>query len=218
MLSDRRHAFWKAFLVAVLIFSLGLVLGVYLEQLRSDESNLSFYNSEVSLYDSYALSSLIDSRSISCNQLNNVIIDFADKIYYESLVLEEYDSANKITESSKIVHRKYDVLRTIYWINVMNLKKKCGDINTVVYLYDYESEDISTVASQITWSRVLKDLKDERGNDFVLIPIAADQEILSLDVLVKDLGVESFPAIVINEKDILYTPVSSQELEKYLDN
>ncbi len=216
MLQDKRHAFWQAFFVAVLVFFLGLVFGVYLEQLRSDEVSSSFYNSEVSLYDSYAISNLINSGEVSCDELKNVSIQFADKIYDEAKVLEQYDEANKITDASISIHRKYDVLRTIYWINLIQLKKRCGDINTIVYLYDYQSEDVNQIADQITWSRILEDLKYRNGNNFVLIPIAADQNILSLDVLENTYGVKQFPAVIINEKTVLYDHKTSTEMESYL--
>ncbi len=217
MFSNKKHAFWQAFFVAVLVFAVGMVLGVYLEQMRTDSIAIDFYDSEISLYDSYALSSLIDSEEISCDELRDASVTFADKIYEEALLLENYDNSNKITRASKILHKKYDLLRTIYWINIIELRKRCDNINSVVYLYEYETEDVAKTSEQIIWSRILRDLKDEDGERFVLIPIAADQGLVSLNALVHEYKIEEFPVVIINEDIVIYNLRSTENLKEYLN-
>jgi hypothetical protein len=217
MLTNKKNVFWQAFLVAVLIFSLGLVFGVYMEQMRNDQLSIELYESDTSLYDSYALSSLIKSDSISCEELSEVSIQFADRIYEEAKILDRYENSNKITGTAVLIHRKYDLLRTIYWINVIELKKKCGDINTIVYLYNYDSDDVNINAEQLTWSRLLSDLKQEKGNEIILVPIAANQNILSLQALMSEYGVNELPAVIVNEEVVFYEPLSLIELKEYLN-
>lgn len=212
--TGRKHVFWQAFFLTALFFVLGIVLGVYVEQLRADNLNVAFYDSEVSLYDSFALGELLKNSKNSCNTLKRASIDFADKIYEEALQLEKFDDSNKLTDSVKSIHRKYDLLRTLLWLNVVDLKERCG-VDTVVYLYVYDTEDISLKSKQIVWSRILGEMKFSRGNDFILIPIAIDQDILSLDYLVEKYEVEEFPAVIINEKNIFYDHEPVEELEKY---
>ena len=216
MLESKKHVFWQALFLTGFFFLLGLVFGVYLEQMREDNFSTSFYQSEVSLYDSLALSKLSESKLISCGDIKNASINFADKIYEEARDLERFDEKNKLTESLKSVHRKYDLLRTLLWMNIIDIKEKCGEINSVVYLYVYDTEDINVKSEQVVWSRLLGDLKDEEGNEIILIPIAADSGLASLDSLIKKFGIKKYPAVIINEKHILYDVEPASDIRKYL--
>ena len=142
ILESKKHVFWQAFFLTILFFFLGLVLGVYLEQTRIDNINIAFYQSESSLYDSFALGKLLENPFVSCEDLKNASINFADKIYEEAKELERFESSNKLTDSLKIIHGKYDLLRTLLWMNVIDIKENCGEIDTVVYLYEYNSDDL----------------------------------------------------------------------------
>src|SRR3989344_3887705 len=117
MLISKKHVFWQAFFVTVLLFLIGLILGVYLEQLRSDRLSVDFYESEVSLYDSLLLSDLLESSQISSQEIVEANFDFADRIYFEVRELEFLDDSNKITKATKSLHRKYDLLRAILLVN-----------------------------------------------------------------------------------------------------
>ena len=215
-MENAKHAFWQALFVTILFFLAGLVLGVYLEQIRGDNFNVLSYNSEVSLYDSFALGKLVDSNITSCDNLKKTAISFADKIYNEARELERFDEKNELTDSMKAVHRKYDLLRTLLWMNAIDIKEKCGRINTVVYLYIYDTKDIGIKSEQLVWERVLSDLKSREGDNVVLIPIAADQGVESLSYLADFYNVKKFPAVVINEKDVIYEQKSADELVDYL--
>ena len=216
MFESKNHVFWQALLLTVLFFVLGLVFGVYLEQLRSEDFNAAFYQSEISLYDSLAVTKLSEGGFVSCNDLKQANIDFADKIYAEARSLEKYDEKSELTESLKTIHRKYDLLRTILWMNIIDVNKKCGDTNTIVYLYIYDVQDVSVKSEQAVWSRILGDLKEKSGDDVILIPIAADNNLTSLDFMVKKFDIEKYPAVIINEKHIIYDIESESNLEKYL--
>ncbi len=216
-MENKKHVFWQAFFVTVLIFLVGLVLGVYLEQIRADSFSIAFYDSEVSLYDSFALGKFIEGNFTSCENLKEASINFADKIYLEAIDLEKYDEKNKLTESIESVHRKYDLLRTILWINLIDLKSECDEINTVVYFYVYDTDNIETKSSQIVWERILSEVKEKEGNDIILIPIAIDQNIESLDLLIGKYKIEKFPAVLVNEKDVFYEHRTSDEIQGYLN-
>ena len=216
-LEGRKHVFWQAFFLTLLFFFLGLVLGIYLEQMRIDNTNIAFYQSEASLYDSFALGKLLENPLVSCDDLKQASVDFANKIYEEAVELEKFDNSNKLTDSLKTIHRQYDLLRTLLWMNIINMKENCGEINTVVYLYEYDVDKIQISAKQLVWSKILKDLKDEKEDEVILIPIAVDQDLVSLDYLIKTYGVREFPAVIFNEKTILYDHKTVEELEEYLD-
>lgn len=216
-LESKKHVFWQAFFLTILFFFLGLILGIYLEQTRVDNANVAFYQSESSLYDSFALGKLSENPSITCDDLKSASVDFANQIYEEARDLEKFDDSNKLTKSLKVVHRKYDLLRTLLWMNIMSFKESCGEINTAVYLYEYNTENIEIKSKQIVWSRILEDLKNEKGDDLILIPIAVDQNLVSLDYLIKTYELTDFPAVILNEKNIFYEHKTVKELETYLN-
>jgi len=217
MMESKKHVFWQALFLTGFFFLLGLVFGVYLEQVRGDSFSTSFYQSEVSLYDSLALSRLSEGDLLSCNEIKEASIGFADKIYEEARDLERFDEKNRLTDSLKTIHRKYDLLRTLLWMNIMEVKEKCGEINYIVYLYAYETEDINIKSEQVVWSRLLSDLKEEEGNNIILIPIAADSDLTSLDYLIKKFEVEKYPAVIINGRHILYDIESTSDIAKYFN-
>ncbi len=214
ILKNKKHVFWQALFITILFFSLGLVLGVYLEQLRTDEVNVAFYNSEASLYDSFALGQLFRDSSFSCDSLKDISVSFADKIYLEAKNLEQLDDSSKLTEALKATHKKYDLLRTLLWINILSAKENCTNLDTIVYFYKYDSDVVSIRAEQVVWGKILGDLKNELGNEVILIPIAVDQDITSLDFLIDKYEIDKFPAVMINEETIFYGHETVDDLIK----
>ena len=50
-----------------------------------------------------------------------------------------------------------------------------------IYLYEYETEDLIKKATNRVWSKILFDLKQEMKDKIILIPIAADSDLTSLN-------------------------------------
>lgn len=218
MLKSKKNVFWEALLVTIVVFFFGLLLGVAYEGSRLDRINDYYAISEISLMDAVALNSLIDLNNSNCEVLADSHLAFADKIYEEARLLEKYESSGKITEDLKIAHKKYDLLRTFLWINLIKSSEKCDNgINSVVYLYEYESEDLAKKATQNVWSKILFDLKQEEGAELILIPIAVDSGLTSLESILQNFEVESFPAVIINNEIVLEELSSVDEIKSYLN-
>jgi hypothetical protein len=217
-LGNPKNAFWEALLLAGVLFVFGLVLGISFEAGKLDEINKYYAESEIFLMDIFALNNIANFENISCEQLINSNVEFADKIYDEARLLEKYEESGKISESMKIAHKKYDLLRTFLWMNTMKIKSKCdGDFSYIVYLYEYDPDDLVKKATQRVWSEVLFQLKQEKGNEIVLIPIAVNSDLTSLDVLIKKFNISDSPAVIINDKKVIYELNSVSQLKDYLD-
>lgn len=212
-----KHLFWQALAITIFIFGSGFLFGWYFEYNRISEVTLLGYNAESSMLDTYALVSLIESEKLTCEELISANYDFANQIYYEARALEKFDEVNKITDAMKLAHRKYDIMRTILWIKSIEIKDKCGDFNTVVYLYEYDTENLIQRSKQNTFSRVLMETKSRGQKEFILIPIAVDLNVTSLNYLTDHYGIENFPAIIINEKKILTDNVNPNEILNQLN-
>jgi hypothetical protein len=217
MLNNRKRVFWEALVLTVVIFLLGMLIGVSFESSKLSEINNDYIKSETSIMDAFTLSSVADLNSQNCDALLKANLDFADHIYEEAIILEDYENAKKITDSMTILHKKYDVLRTFLWINTIKTAKKCGrEYSTVVYLYESKTPDLTKKATQNVWSKILYDLKQDKGKKIILIPLAVDNDLVSLNSIVNQLNITSYPAVVIDENKTLYELTSKQDLEKYI--
>jgi len=217
MLQNKKRVFWEALLLTLIIFILGMLIGSGFERGKLDEVEQSYTQSEILFMDLFALNERIDSDH-SCEILIDSNMQLADNIYKEAFVLEKYEDAGKITEGLKLAHRKYDMLRTYLWMNTIDIFDKCkGEFHTVVYLYEYNAEDLAVKATQTVWSRVLFNLKQEEGSNIVLIPLAVDSNLVSLDALLEDFEISRYPVVIIDQEYVLEEVNSVEDLKKYLD-
>ncbi len=216
-LENRKRVFWEALLLTVVVFLFGLLIGIVYESSKSSDMNEYYSVSELSLMDIFALNSLVNVDSEDCLILTESNLDFADRIYEEAKTLAKYEAAGKITKEIEIVHKRYDVLRTFLWINTIKTSEKCEkDYSTVVYLYEYSSDDLTKKAEQNVWSKILSDFKEQEGGGILLIPIAADSNLTSLDSLISKFKITEYPVVIIDEKYVIKDLSSVEELEKYL--
>ena len=216
MLKNKKHVFWEALIITSAIFLIGLFIGMLIEVGNSNEINEFYTKSEISLVDANAMSHLSEQSSLDCNSLRENNIQFANRIYGEAKLLEQYESSGKLTEGMKLLHKKYDLLRTLIWIGNRDSLKRCDNYNLIVYLYEYETEEIEKKAKQNVWSKILLEAKEEDEN-ILLIPIAGDQNITSLNLLIEEYNVEELPAIIINNKKNIYTLQDKQTIKDLLN-
>lgn len=214
MVRNSKHAFWQALVLAIIIFSLGLLAGYFIDVARAEESQEALIKSDINVLDDQLRSRIITDLDVSCELAIPSLFSFADKVYDEAVRLEEYESASKLGNTLELLHRRYDLLRTLIWLEAIELKEKCGDsFNTIVYMYNYEEQDVAAKAQQLFYSRLLFDLKLAHPEDIILLPIAVDTDLVAVDLLVKSYGVESFPIIIINEDIKIDGIVTLDELE-----
>lgn len=218
LLNNRKRVFWEALFLTVVVFFFGILIGVAYESAQSSRINVDYAVSEVSLMDAFALNSMINLNSADCKVLARANFEFADKIYSEAVLLEKYESSGKVTNEMRLIHRKYDILRTFLWINTIETIEKCGkNYSTVVYLYEYSSRDLTQKAEQTVWSKILGDLKEKEGDKVLLIPIATDSDLTSLDSLISEFNITSYPIVIIDEKYVITGLSSVEDLLKYID-
>jgi len=215
-LGDPKNVFWEALLLTAIVFVFGIFLGLAIENSRIEDVNEYYVNSEISLIDILALNNVISSGNSSCSELIVSNLEFADRIYEESKILDDYDEASKLSDNLKLVHKRYDLLRTLLWVSSSQTQKECqGKFSIVVYLYHRETDDLTERASQNVWSRVLQDLKEKKGSEIVLIPISVDNELSSLQTMVGKYKIKGYPTVIIDDK-VITELKSVSELEEYL--
>ncbi|MFH1503725.1 MAG: hypothetical protein ABIE36_03650 [Candidatus Diapherotrites archaeon] len=218
VLENKKRVFLEALLLTIVVFFFGILIGVAFESSKVSEINNYYVMSEISLMEVFALNSMIDSSSVSCDVLVNSNLKFADRVYNEAVLLEKYEDSGKITEGIRLAHKKYDILRTFLWINSIRTLERCGDnYSNVIYLYEYFPEDLTQKAEQNVWSKVLYDLKSEKGNKILLIPIAVDTDLTSLNSLIYKFNITDYPVVIIGEEYLIYNLESVNDLKVYFN-
>lgn len=204
LLRSERHVFWEALIIAVFIFSLGILLGVFLENWRKGNIEALYSESELKLLDLEIQSQILGFKDFSCENAIKENIEFGDRIFEEAILLQQLEESQTLTEALTMQHKKYDLLRTLFWINSIKIKERCKNpFHTVVYLYK-NAPDIDTRAKQNAFSKTLSELKDNVGNKIVLIPIAGNMNLTSTESLMKEYNIEKLPVVIVDEKYRVY--------------
>ena len=145
------------------------------------------------------------------------MIDFADRIFKEVSILEKYEDSARLSDGIVFQHKKYDLLRAILWSNSLIVKEKCNSgFHTIVYFFEYNSDDPILVVKQRSFSKFLEEIKDKKGSSVVLIPIAGNLNIGSIEFLKSNYGVDSLPAVLVDEKVVATDIEELTNIEDYL--
>lgn len=204
--------FFQALVLTVVVFFGGIFLGMLLEESRMEKINDYYLESEISMMDILAFNNMIDSLEVSCEELTKSNFELIDKVYFEAKTLEEYSQSNKLTENLENFNKKYSILRTYLWIDSIKVKNLCeNSFNTVVYLYNGSSRDLTIRAKQNVFSKILEEVKRNAGRNVLLIPIDVSSNLNSLNALVSKYNPEKreFPIVILNEEKVFY------EIENY---
>lgn len=203
MLKSKKHVFWEALVITIVIFLAGLFLGMLIEASNSNKISNLYLQSEISLNDASATSRLSETKNLDCEMIKESNINVANRVYEEAKLLELYEDSGKLTDTMKLLHKKYDLLRSLLWTSNQNALERCKNYNLIVYLYEYGSEDTDKKATQNVWSKILLDIRTQ-SFDVLLLPIAANQNLTTVEYLVEEYNVTQLPALVINNDEVLY--------------
>lgn len=209
-----KHVLWQALVFTIIIFAVGLIFGYYLEGLRASTVEFNLLGSEVNLLDEQLRGKIIENSNLSCEIATDSTFSFANKVYDEALKLEKYEASSKFDKDTLLIlHRRYDLLRTMFWTEAITLKKRCPGFHTVVYFFDYGTNNIEIKAKQTFFSNLLRTAKEENPGKILLIPIAANLDLAAVDLAMQNYKVNSYPMILIDETKMVGDVITSKELE-----
>ncbi len=217
-MKSQKYIFLQALIITFIVFNLGIFMGYKLESSRINKINKWYLESEIELLDQQIQKDTFEFLDLDCDTMIEENIKFADKIFEEALVINRYEEANRINQDIILQHKRYDLLRTLFWINSMKIKEKCNsDYHNLVYFYKYNNPSIEQRAKQKFFSNLLFQIKQEKGNAVMLIPIAADNDIASINLLLKKYKITELPAILIDENTRIINIESIEDIMKYLN-
>jgi hypothetical protein len=220
VMQSRFRVFLESSIIAMLLLIIGFSIGLYVENVRTSHIVETYKDHEVEALDLKLQNyyyQIMDSSS--CEQAIEQNFKFADDVYITGLNLEKFEETNQITDDLFRDKKRYSLLKTELWLNTILLKKKCNaPFDTLAYIYAGDPQNTATVAEQKIISNVLRTIKEERGNSLILLPIAGDLKIGSIDLQKKIYRVDTLPVLVINEKILLSGFHTKEEIEVYLTN
>ncbi len=214
---NAKNAFWQALVFTVIIFLFGFAFGFFIEGGRTEKLEIDIMNSEINTLDEQLRNKIGENFDINCDESIESTFNFADRIYSEAQKLEKYDSSNKFKSTLKILHKKYDLLRLMLWTESIKLKEKCDNrFHTVIYFFEYNAESIDIKSKQSFYGRILIDLKEKYPEKVLLIPIASNLELESINLSLKSFNIKESPAILIDEKHLITDISTFEEIEKLI--
>lgn len=208
--------FWKAGLATLIIFFLGIYIGYWLdsgrvEQIRKEYQEMDIRWSDARVQTMYY--NVFGNSSNFCEPAIEANLKFADRVYEDGLRIEQYERINKLTPSLITEKTRYVLLKLQFWLNSIELKKNCNaDYTNLVYFYSHYN---GTMQEEVQGA-VLLDLKKDCGKNLMLIPLPIDLDIITIDIIKKQYGIEKTPTILINESIKLEGMQTKNELEKYI--
>jgi len=218
MEASNRNIFWEALILAIFIFASGILLGYLMESSRTGKIISLYQQSELDMLDIKIQESIFSLQSINCDSFLNETINFADRIYDEAKMLQDYEGSSKLTSGIILQHKKYDLLRALLLANSIKLNERCPNkIKLVVYFYEYNPENMDKESLQKVFSKKLEETKAKFGNSIILIPIAGNLNINSINYLLKQYNIESLPTVFIKNNTKLTTIEQLNNIENYLE-
>lgn len=218
MVKSQKDVFWKALILTIVIFLLGVLLGYFLEDYRISEIEEEYKRIEIEWADAKLQSIYYQAiNPIFCEAAIKENLNFADKVYSQGLKLEKYDEANPLTESIILDKQRYALLKTEFWLNSISLKEKCkANYTNLIYFYANEP-DIQQKSEQKVESVILKELKEKYGPQLMLIPLPIDLDISIINIMINTYNITTLPTILINEKDKLEGFHNKEDIENLIN-
>jgi hypothetical protein len=219
-MASQKYNFLYALIITFLIFNVGIFMGYKLETSRVDKINDWTLEAELSILDQKVQSDALDLLNLDCDLMIEKNIEFADSIFEDASKIQNYEDANKMHDEIKTLHKKYDLLRSLFWMNSLKIQERCGSsYHNVVYFYDYDEPTLDQKSKQRFFANLLTEVKINHGDNVMLIPIAGDNGLASVDLLLNkyEISESDLPVILIDEKIKLSDVSSLNEIESYLN-
>ncbi|UCD03995.1 MAG: hypothetical protein JSW73_05695 [Candidatus Woesearchaeota archaeon] len=222
MVKSQKDVFWKAAILTIAVFSLGMFIGYSFERGRVFEIEEDYNIMKLRQIDANLQTLYYNNMVIQDSKFCEVAIDenikFADELYEEGVKIERYLNANKITKDLLINQKEYILFKTQFWLNAISLKKKCyADYVNVVYFYKQKSEDFDVNTDQNVMSGMLFEIKQGYGPEIMLIPLAVDLNISTIDIVVNQYNITEYPALLINEETVMQGLHNKNEIIEEID-
>lgn len=216
-IKGRNIIFLETLVITLGLLIVGFSIGFYVESIRTNSIIQNYKNFEIEALDlklqNYYYQIMDETSCDNAIQQNFI---FADNLYTQGLLIEQYEKANQISQDILLEKKRYVLLKTELWLNSILLKNKCGKpFHTLVYIYS-SNADKAKEAEQRAISDVLRLIKEGEGNETILLPIAGDLGLEVVNMQLRIYNVSYLPSIIIDEQTVLEGFHSREDIEKLM--
>ncbi len=197
------------FIFTLIIFSAGIALGLFLSSTKIDQIQQlqeSFRADSLDIDVQYSLIDQDPCGFVNTGSLTQKIQDIGEKLDYMGSSLGENDT--------RVIQLKsyYSLLEISHWMFEKKMSANCGhNRNWILYFYSNVESECSDCNDQ---GFILSHLKKKYGNDIAIYSFDKNLQVDSLSMIKKLYNVNTYPAIVINDKNLSGLQ-TLDELENY---
>lgn len=212
------NIYTKALIPTLLVFLIGIMAGIWIDNFRLASARKSISESEISWNDAQLFNAYFRSLGTeSCDTALDINLQYNENIYSRGTEIEKTIKSSVFTPEVEQEWKRYNLLQLQFWLNSVELKEKCNfDYHTIVHLDELHPNISSQVDSKLQ-SQILVDLKEKCGNKIMLIPLDVDLGLISINSIVNQFSIQELPAIVIDENIVLQGITSVKELQEIVN-
>lgn len=198
--SISKQRFVIAGIITILIFALGLLLGMLFDYERVQSLEEKYYENELDYRSLQLQFSFLDFTQYDENScaafevaMKNSVSELSDSLEK----VEQYEnSANTQQDSFELIQRRYILDNIRYWMVVEEAKEVC-DINRLGVLYFYSTDNCPSCPDQ---GVILTYYKKKYGDSLLVFPIDVDNVANEpiLEVMMGRFNITSIPSIVVD--------------------
>lgn len=195
-----KKRYFYAFFLTMVVFALGLVLGLTLENQKAASISKELQLQEIEL-NSLQLQYLFLEEVESENQCSIVMTTIEDNLKKLSKLIDKLDAYEEDGAFSKdqqefvLLKREYTLSNIRYWMLSQKSQEACKPDNVnVVYFYSDDCADCDTQGY------VLSDLKGRLNEKILVYPIDVSIEEPVVSMVLEEYNITEYPSLIIEDK------------------
>jgi len=184
-----------AFILTLLVFSGGVILGFTLDNVRLEDSKQIALKEKVNLRSIQLQQQYIDSGQADCKTLNKVLEENINQLGLKMETVQEYDKNSVFNqEEFDLQLQDYFLTEIQFLLTSQEIDLKCSrDSVKVVYFYDENNQD--------TQGDILAYLKKKFGSKLLVFSFDSTfQHEPMIPILLSSHKITEYPSLVINGK------------------
>lgn len=194
-----RHTSTKKYVIALLltmaIFGIGILIGIFFENVRLEHSKELILSEKVGLQSLQLQQKYIDQKIADCSTLHQILETNIDELQKKMAEVSDYEKSSVLKDSEFNLQLQDYFLTEIQFLLIsQEIDKKCAQENVkVIYFYDdnpYDTQgDILSYLKKIFGSRLLVFSLDSTFKEEPMIKI-----------LLTSNNITQFPSVIIDDQ------------------
>ena len=184
--------------LTIIIFSLGLTLGILLNQVQSsviEDAIIKMRESTDSFDLQFLFLDVFKEGNITCKFMNYQLTQLGREAAEIGTILETYVSSRNLGEEFKDLKRTYTLTIIRDWLMMEKVKQKCGgNYSTVLYFY---ADDKNCPACE-SQADILGYYKKLLGDELMVFALDSELNITIVDALGSSYGIMKYPTLVVD--------------------